>query len=390
MRLSRRSFAITAATSPFLIPGVAYGQSTPTSSQAFEPASSRATRLMEYAPAVAALSDSFGVVWIDVERHLASVREPAQRATEEYEEDQLAFMSLYSGGSPLIEWAFDLEMLAGYNFAQVRETLEFGVPPEIGMLVGLQMPAESLIPFWVSNDYQLIEREFGEFWSLDEEPSLSFDNPIQRAMMARMNNVAILEEDLIVYAASSDLMEHIMSAVAGESFNMTKSLGGLVSGFPEDATSSWFVDGGMLGYESVVAPLALQNQRLLEEADELMAESDDAVGRMPMISTLGVGAEEGGHRLEEIHNPDSREFMVLHTSRFNMAEQAAKVIDWRVKNMFSVIRGEPYIEQLPDLEFDVISGEILRISQPLSIPLAILPRLLVNRDVLPFTFRVGQ
>lgn len=424
MRFSRRTFSLAAAIAPFIVPAAGHGQATASSSHDFEPASDRLHGMLEFVPQTAVLADLFGFIWLDIERHLASVRERIDAASEEFIEDEAAYMSLYAAGSPLIDQVTNLEIAAGYTLSTVRQIVEFGTPPEVGMVMRLDMPVESLIPFWESNGYELIEREFGSFWSLDEEAGLDFEHPTQRIMLARMNNVAILEGDLIVYAATSRLLGEVMSLVPGETFTVNKKLEGLVAArphaatprllgesmsavsgetlsmnkdlegrvaaLPEDATSAWLVDSGVLDFQSAVLPQLIQDDGPFEEVEAMMAESDDAVGAMPIVTSLLLGAGEGGFRHDEVHNPDSREFMVLQTSRVNMAEQAARVIDWRIQNFHNLETGEPYSSLLAGTEFEVIDGQTLRLSRPMAVPRTVLPRMIIARDVLPFTFRWGQ
>ena len=388
MRISRRTLTLSAVTSPFVIPAVAHSQATPPASHAFEHATDRLLALLEYVPRRVPDED-LNVMWTDIERHLPSVLDHAGAAAEELPEDQLASMSLYAAGSDFFSWAYELESITGYTFATIRETVAFGNTPAAGLLVKLDISADSLIPFWESQDYQQLENEFGTFWSMDETAAISFENPIQRRMMARLNNVAILEDDLVVYATTSEFLRRVMSTASGDSPNRVSALDGVAAGFPEDATSAWFLDGGMLEYGAVIGPLLFADE-LASVAEEMMAESDDAVGIMPIIGTVCVGAAAGGHLNDELHNPDAREFMVLETSRFNMAEQAAKVIDWRIENFYSLDSAAPYAELLSNLQIDVIDGETVRLSRPMSVPRPMLLRLVANRDVLPFTFKWGQ
>ena len=108
MRLSRRSFSLAAA-APFIVPAIVHGQGTPSSSRDFEPANDRLAGIFEYVPQTAVLGDTFGITWLDVERHQASVRERVEASTEEFTEDEIAFSSLYAAGSPLVQNAMALE-----------------------------------------------------------------------------------------------------------------------------------------------------------------------------------------------------------------------------------------------------------------------------------------
>src|SRR5699024_8925080 len=98
MRFSRRTFSLAAAIAPFIVPAAGHSQATASSSHDFEPASDRLTGMLEYVPQTAVLADLFGFIWLDIERHLASVRERIDAASEEFIEDEAAYMSLYAAG----------------------------------------------------------------------------------------------------------------------------------------------------------------------------------------------------------------------------------------------------------------------------------------------------
>lgn len=381
MRLSRRTFTLSAASAPFILPAVSRAQqSTPVSTD-FEPASTRITELLQYVPG-GVLDERLDLTWNDLERQVSAVREYAgEDALAAFPDDQLGFTSLYANGPDLLNHAYELEKFTGYGFDQLLQSVAFGALPNGAMLVALDVPAESLVPFWESAQYEMRENDFGTYWTIGETAELDLSHPIQRAMLARLNNIAILDDTVIAYTQTSETLGRVMSTTAGESPNRIAELESVLTSLPEDATSAWFLEGDLLGLGHMIAG-QMDAPEFFERVEEMISESDAAAGPMPAISTMCVGLTAGGHREESLHNPDTEEFIVLETYEVGRAEQAADVITWRIENLPSLNTGEPYRELLPGLVVDILDGEFLRVSRPLSNQRAILTQMIQQRDLL--------
>lgn len=381
MRLSRRTFTLSAAAAPLLLPVVGRAQdSTPVSTD-FEPASSRITELLQYAPG-GILDERLDLIWNDPERQVSAVREYAgEEALADFQDDQIAFTSQYVGMSNLFSRAYDLENLTGYAFDQLLQSVEFGTLPNGIILVKLGVPAESLIPFWESAEYEMRENEFGTFWTISETAAVDLGHPIQRSMLSSLNNIAILDDDVIAYSQTSETLDRIMSTAAGESPTRIAELESILVGLPEDANSAWFLEGDLLLFEHMIVRQELSLE-FFASVEEMISDSDAAVGLMPPIATISVGLTAGGHPNETLHNPDIEESIILETSQSGGAERAAEVITWRVENLPSFNTGEPYSELLPGLRVEVLDGALLRASRPLQDERAMLARMIQERDLL--------
>lgn len=381
MRISRRSLTLAAAASvPLLGSDLALGQNATPASATFDMASERATELLQYVPG-GILDGELSVIWNDFERQIASMRNVAPDATD----DELAMMPLWSSGPELLTWAMMLEEFTGYPISSVRQSMQEGQPPDVVMLVELNTDANSLVPFWESAGYEQRDNEDGEFWTIGEEAEVDLQHPIQQSMLSRLNNVAIIGDNVLAYSPYSSLIARIMSTANGDSPNRIAELESNISNLPEDTVNAWMMDGTMVDFGLMIAPQAMTPEQLAR-IEDILAESDTAVGPMPVIRTLSVGVTAGAAFKEEFHDSEAREFILLQTDGADMAEQAAEVIAWRYENMESLNTGEPHTELLPNLEIEVLSGEFVRVSVPLATPRIILSRMIQGRDVLLFAY----
>lgn len=385
MRFSRRKFSLAAMASPLLGSASSQAQrATPTSTD-FETASKRLTGLLQYLPG-GILDNELHLVWNDFERPVATIRDHAGEFASDYSDTEIAMLAIHANGPILYQYAQMLEEFTGYTFDKLLQTMQFGSLPNAGMLAKLGVPAESLVPFWESLDYEARENEYGTFWTIGEEAEFDFNHPVQQTMLSNLNNIAIIEDDLIAYTQTSDVLAQIMSTATGDAPNRIAELEPTLAGLPEDANSAWLMDGGIFEFGGLIVQQALSEEVVLK-VEDMIAESNDAVGQMPVIRTFCVGTTAGASRDEELHNPDSKEFIILETDSADMAEQAAAVIEWRHENLPSLQTGEPHSDLLPGLEIETLDGEFLRVSLPMESRGAMFSRMIQSRDTLLFAYQ---
>lgn len=383
MQFSRRAFTLSAASAP-LVPMLAGAQNATPAATGFENATVRINELLQFAPG-GMLDDQLNVVWNDYERQVAAVRTHNEGSTEAESDDDLAMMSLYASGPEFLNNAFLLEEVAGFTFGQVLQSLELGLPPATTLLIKLNDNPEALIPFWESVGYEERENDYGTFWTIGEDGDLDLTHPVQRVLLARFNNVAILPGNVLAYSPNAELLGQIMSVPGGDTPNRIAEFESILAGLPEDATSAWLAEGTNFAMGNLFAGQAL-SAKAVNQIEDIIAESNDAVGAMPVIRTFCVGTTAGGYRDEELHNPQAREFILLETDEADMAEQAAEVILWRNENLQSLNTGQPLREILPGLEAEALDGEFLRASRPLSTPRSVFTQLIFSRDTLLFAY----
>lgn len=387
MRFSRRILAF-AASGAAILPLSMRAQGTPQSTAVFDDASERINELLQYVPDGTLVEDST-VTWNDFERNADVVLENAGAAAESLPADQLAMMSLFAIGPEFISRAMQLPEGAGFAMGEILQSLEFGVPLDMGLLVKLNRPAESLVPFWESMDYQERENEYGTFWTIGEEGVIDIKNPINRLFLARMNNVAILSDNTLAYANKSSLLGEIQATAAGDAPNRISTLEPVAAGFPNNATNAWFVGSELFMYEALIGA-SLFSVEAAQAIESDFQESNDTIGSMPVLRSACVGVTAGGHRNEDLHDPTAREFLILETMASGEAEQAAAVIEWRTANQNSLLTGEPYGDLLSGIEIDVLVDDLLRCSVPLEIGASKFATMIMSRDILPFAFRFGE
>lgn len=385
MSLSRRAFTLSVAASPLLLHLAAHAQNATPAHASFDPAATRMESLLQYVPGGILDSGDLYLVWNDFERNVAVVRENYPDASEQVSDGDIAMRSHFANAPQFLMWAVQLEELTGYKMDQVMQTLEFGTPPYSSLLVALDVDPESLLPFWESMEYEERENDYGSFWTIGEEGDVDFSHPVQQALMARMNNIAILPDNTVAYATTSELLGQMMSTANGDSPNRIAELSSISTNLPEDSSNAWFMDGSLFLFQTAIGAAQVSEAALLK-LEDLLTESNDAVGPMPVFRTACVGLTAGGHLDESLHNPDAREFIILETDGADQADQAAEVITWRTENWTSLIADLPYAELLPDFKIETLGGEHVLVSASLEQGRSAFSQMIMNRDTLLFAF----
>lgn len=358
MRVSRRSFTTAAGAASMLLPITSLAQGAtpqPSSSQAeLQAAQYRFTQWLELLPG-GRLDEELDVTWVDFQRQVTALGGSWSISTEE----RMRYLSTSQYGNlpPFMQYGAVMGDVMGFDMINVTQAAASGRAPSIVQLVELDIDPMSLIAQWESVDYQHRENEYGEFWTIGEDGEISLSHPVQQMMIASFNNIAILDDRRIAAAPRADLLEELMSAHDGHIENRAAELAPVGTGLPDDGASLWILSGEIfmrVAEDAAASPSSSLLDRL--------AESDDAVGPMPVLRTLGIGTTAGVARDIEHHVDDSSHFLILETDTANMAQQAADVVVWRVQNMVSEVTGQPYADLLGELETEVISPDVVRIS----------------------------
>lgn len=388
MRFSRRAFTISAASAP-LVPMLTRAQSATPAPIGFEDANVRIADVLQYVPG-GILDDELDLIWNDHERHVAALRQHAGTAAEEQSNQQMSLTSLMANAPGFMMYAPFLKEYTGFSYDALIQTIGFYSAPNTCLIAKLNQPAEDIVPFLESTDYTVRDNEYGQFWTIGEDGELDFNHPVQSRMLNKKNNVAMIAEDVLAYAPTSELLAQIMSTAAGSAPNRIAELEPILSGLLEDSASAWFLDSEVFDFRTLTADSVLPEQAV-QRIEEMIAESDSVVGPMPVLCSVAAGVTAGGSLSPKLHNPETREHIVLETDEAGMAQQAADVITWRYENMHSLMNnGAPYSLILPSLEIEVIDGETLRATARLERTRMMLASMVGNRDILLFGYESPQ
>ena len=347
MPYTRRSLVLASAMLPLLWRPFERAQSaTPSASPLttdFGPASERITRLLDILPG-GILDDSLNLYWTDFERQFAHV------AGDTFL-DSASLMPPFSIQDDLVSLnAFQLlEQDLGFGPANIQQTLVSGNPPRECRLYVLDADVTTLSPIWEAAGYEIRESDSGTYWTIGEDGEINLTNPIHRVALAKLNNIAIVDERTLACAPTAEILTLMMAAATSNGEGKRHELKPVTAGLPEDAASAWYLEG---------STVAATNPRAPEE----LAESDDAVGPMPVIRTLCVGVTAGASNHIGKQAPDAQAFLLMQTDEFDMAKQVAAVVEWRMREMTSKISSLSFTNMLGQIETDIVSGNIVRFS----------------------------
>ena len=373
MRISRRQFVTASTALPLARYGHAGAQpATPAAN--LPPAKEQVNAVVGFAPA-GILDDAFDLLWVDVERQFAHFGvNPLEDATAARD---ILIRSQFGNLPPLVQTAGRLEMELGFSELDILQAVTVGIPPITVQVAVLNRSTDALSGVWEAAGYEPREGEHGTFWTIGEEGEVSLTHPVQKAAIARLNNIAVLGERILAFAPTAELLKQVMATMGGNAAASTTGLAGLSAALPDEAISVWYLDGNFLGVDEF-------------QVGDALAESDTAAGAMPVIRRLCTGVTAGAIREGSDHDPGSRAFLILETDEPDQAGQAAAVVEWRVTNMTSQVSGAPFSELIGDFETEVVSDSTLRITSAQAASRATLFAMIGQRDIAPFAFVEGE
>ena len=334
------------------------------------------------------VTGGLNITWNDYQRQASSLGDTHGEKVANLSDGDLAMRSHYANIPHFLTYGLMLEELAGFSMDNIAQAIEFGVPPEACLVMRVREIPETLVSFWETVDYERKENEFGSYWTIGEDREMDILHPVQGRMIARFNNIAILDDTTIAYAPTLRLLEGIQAVAAGESESSVHELEPLFVTLPIDTSSLWFLDGEMLMFEGLVGSQSATAESLAQ-LEETFESSNDAVGSMPVIRSVCTGLTAGASIDETIHNPEARDFIVLETDAAEMAQQAADVVTWRGDNLDSLINRVPYTELIPNLEVQALTSELMICTNELDEAPPQFSRLLISGDTLLFAYRYG-
>ena len=383
MRLNRRSLMLAGSMLPLATLSLANAQSsTPDASPVSGESGSRMQTMLSYLPG-GLLDQRLEVTWVDLESQVAALSSSTGEGMDPLE---LIAQSQFGNMPQFFQHSEVLGDHIGFTTVDILQAASYGLPPSFTQVFELAIPAADLIAVWEQSGYKKLETDLGEYWSLGPDLEFDLSHPVQRVAMASLNHVAILNDHTIAFSSNKQLLEWVMSAAAGESPGLYAELEPIAVGVPADAVGAWFVEGASVEFTGVEwrGP---SDERLDEIIEKMLADSDEAVGPMPVIRTVSTGTTAGASRQEDLHVEDASAWIALETDEAEMAEQAGAVVEWRLANFTSMLNAAPFAELIGPVEVEVVSDSVVRISARGEAALgARFFQMLMNRDVLPFAW----
>lgn len=376
MPYTRRTFTLSAigTTVPFLMQTpILASSSTPSASPETDDFGDAADRLLQML-AITPTSPTDGrleLYWSDLERHFAEFPDLTHWEAS-------IFMPIGSlSDSPPMHDA--IEPMLGFGFEQILQSVHAWQPPNNIRIMVLDADVPSLPEHWEAAGFEPLEAGFGPFWSIGEDGEVDIGDEFQSHALSHLNNIAILDDQALAFAPTSELLGGIVEASRNRPSALVTDLEPMATSIPEDAISLWCLDG--TGFEmkddDPNGPIV----------SEFIAESDEAVGPMPRIHAGATGITAGTATDPEVHNPDGRAYLLLQTEVSGDAEQVAEVVQWRIENLRSLATGEPYVNLFDNLEYEVVGDDLVRvIADGVGAQRLIFASMIARRDILAFAW----
>lgn len=340
--------------------------------------------LLSYVPqAMLDAGEGSGVHWYyaDLAQQFEAVGVPrTEQGPDEENEAWLPALMTLATASSAFQFARNREFTEaiGFNPLGVDQALLVGDPPaQLTLFRGGLVPA-NLVIAWELSGYTMMSTSNGTtFWTIGIDGELDLEHPVQRAVIAAFNNLA-LEGNTLLCAPTQELLEAALATGAGDSSSAAQHpvFGASLRALPGTTVSAIALSTAAVGVSSNVDPGEVA------PLDDLITRSDAEVGPMPPYDGLltavaaGAVATEGG-------GGAGTAMIRIATGSSEDAEQAAGVVEYRWNEGASLLTGQPYTElmEITNLSVDdtvaMIDFEQMRTSRVWS-------DFFLSRDTLPF------
>lgn len=304
---------------------------------------------------------------------------------------------------PLIAYSLapEVQEVLGFSALEVHQILTAGMAPEWVTIYAGGVAFTDLGATWEEAGYEHKTAEWGEYWTLGEngEPDLQLGVPLG---IGSLNNIALLDDDMIVVASTLDLVASVMTMRDSDDATAAgdEELDTLIDAMPMDTVNALAFTGEAFRADTIVPENP--GMESFTTVSELLAESDAAVGPMPPIHLALCGvtagtmtpnpAQDGGTPAVQ-GNPDAIAFMSFLAGSEEDAAAAADVAYWRLENMTSPTTGFVYSDVFVPARpvEEAAEGSIMTVVFGAEIATYAAPTSMVmSRDVWPFAWLPEQ
>lgn len=248
---------------------------------------------------------------------------------------------------PLMPRANGLEVedMLGFSVFDVHQILNVGVPPAQVVIYRGGVPFGDLAATWEAGGYEAVSGDFGDFWTRGQDGEIDFQDTLQRKVLARMNNIALLDETTLACAPTAALLGTFVrhATEGGSTAAASPDIEPLLDRLPEGIANAAGFGGDIFDMGGVFAGQALGGPEALRAMEDAVSESDAAVGPMPRIQSaigsVSAGARSGG-------SADQSAYLAILPQSKDHVRELAEVVFWRYEHMESVVTGEPYTDIL--------------------------------------------
>lgn len=292
---------------------------------------------------------------------------------------QLALMA----ASNVFQFAMDRELTAaiGFDPLAVDQSLLAGDPPDQLTLFRGAFDRPGLVAAWEGSGYRLMESRAGtSFHSIGTDGEFELTHPIQSRMFAAFNNMTLIG-DTLVCAPTLELLEAALAARAGDTSSVVEDavFGPLVAALPGTAVSAMALTPEAVGIAAPPDP----SQGAV--ADDLISQSDAAVGQMPIYQGL-VTAVAAGAVANEAGDGAGTAMIRIMAGSAAEAKAVTDVVAYRWSEGRSLYTNQPYTDLMRITGLSTNGAVAMIDFEQLRSP-RVWSDLFFRRDTLPFASR---
>jgi hypothetical protein len=314
---------------------------------------------------------------------------PPASVGESAPDDWLAAIAALAIADPFGTNFFRLgRSLLGFDLTDVTQTLQAGDPPEMVTLVRGRFDRAAIAAAWTANGYTMLTVDGFPVASLSADDSFDVTNPLQRIVLNRMNNAALLPDGTLAYTASLDGMKAVIATAAGAAPSLARraDVAGLLNGIDLTLASAMLISGAALTLALLFPP---NTAAAVEKVEHAFATEVAVAGRMPPIA-LGLFGMTPGGPLNVLPNatpvaaPAGTVVMRLLLAEAGAAEEAKRVIEGRMQSYVSFVSLEPLTDFFSSWTVRALpSGDVVQIElKPSgSRPINIWKQMVLYRDL---------
>lgn len=359
MHLTRRALVASSVTLSLLSRGHAFARQ-----ESDGNAQDRLQTMLDYLPG-GILDDHLDITWTDFESHYAKL--PGLSTDQQYQ------LAPASDISTIFANRQEVQDLLGLELTAIRQGIISGLAPNRVLVLDMTDDLSDLPDLWEANGYESRRQGGTPFWTIGENGETDLNNPINRVMLARANNLAIINDSLIAMAPRSALLADVVDTIKGEREGRAAEFEKVIATLPDGSTNLWLLDGGMVAATN-------------PEASAYLAESDAAVGPMPEIMTLAIGQTAGATWSAESQPGDVRGFIMLQPTAPDQAEQVTAVAEWRLQNMVTGRGAMPFAEVVGAVTTEASDGVAIISASGADRDMYIFTKIMTNGDIAPFAY----
>jgi hypothetical protein len=303
-----------------------------------------------------------------------------ENPTEEQFGDWLLSFNGAAIADPFLSYALaaDWSTLVGFDLADLTQTVQVGDPPDIVTLLRGNFDLARLQAAWEAQGYQPVEIDgVRAAASLHEGPEIDLSSELGKIALARMNNVAVLEDGTLVYTPTLTALEAVAATGRRDAPALADrvDVAALLAAQPEPLASAVIVDGS-----------AFQATPFPNQSPEAIQTQTASLGELGPITMglIGVNPNPVSAGTPDVAGSAATVRISALFPTAALADAAIPVIESRLETGVSLASQRPLTDYFGDWTASLAeSGPVVNLELTLApeVPAGIWLQMLFNRDL---------